>query len=74
VVDALRRRRVADDVRATLSAAGHREYPYDPPASARRLAARRVSEEAREEVIARLAELEGQSVEDVRARLRAVGG
>ena len=30
VTEALRRRRVSDELRAALSAAGHREYPYDP--------------------------------------------
>lgn len=69
VTEALRRRRVSDDMRAALTAAGHREYPYDPEGAARRLAERRVSLEVREAAIARFAESIGRPVDEVRAEL-----
>ncbi|MEV1288735.1 hypothetical protein [Micromonospora sp. NPDC049679] len=69
VTEALRRRRASDDMRAALTAAGHREYPYDPPGAARRLAERRISPEVREAAIVRLAESTGRSVDEVRAEL-----
>ena len=69
VTEALRRRRISDELRAALSAAGHHEYPYDPKGAAQRLASRRITPEAREAAIARLAELTGRPVEDVRAEL-----
>ncbi|MFI6230203.1 hypothetical protein ACIBCR_23185 [Micromonospora echinospora] len=69
VTEALRRRRVADDLRAALRAAGHGEFPYDPVGSARRLAARQVTPELREAAIARVAELLDRPTEEVRAEL-----
>lgn len=69
VTEALRRRRASDDMRATLSAAGHRDYPYDPDGAARRLATRQVSAEIREAAIARLATSIGQPVDDLRVEL-----
>jgi len=69
VTEALRRRRASDDMRATLSNAGHHDYPYDPDGAARRLANRRVSQEAREAAIARFAEAIGQPVDELRAEL-----
>jgi hypothetical protein len=69
VTEALRRRRASDDMRTALSAAGHREFPYDPLGAARRLAGSRVTVKAREATIARLANLIGRPVDDVRAEL-----
>ena len=69
VTEALRRRRAADDMRAALTAAGHREYPYDPRGATRRLAERRISPETREASISRLAESIGRPVDEVRAEL-----
>ncbi|MFD0787954.1 hypothetical protein ACFQZ8_28940, partial [Micromonospora azadirachtae] len=46
VTEALRRRRISDDMRATLRAAGHKDFPYDPIGAAQRLAAQQVSPEA----------------------------
>jgi hypothetical protein len=69
VVEALRRRRASDGLRATLLAAGHRDFPYDPDGAARRLAERRVTADAREEAILRLAELEGRPPDEVRAQI-----
>jgi hypothetical protein len=69
VTDALRRRRVSDDMRTALSAAGHREFPYDPLGAARRLAGTRVRARSRDAAIARLADLLGRSADDVRAEL-----
>jgi hypothetical protein len=69
VTEALRRRRTSDDMRAALAEASHREYPYNPDASVRRLADRKVSHEVRDAAIAQLAESLGRSVDDVRAEL-----
>jgi hypothetical protein len=69
VTEALRRRRVSDDMRAALSAAGHRDYPYDPEGAAHRLARRRISPQAREAAIARLAETIGRPVDEVRSEV-----
>jgi hypothetical protein len=69
VVDALRRRRASDDLRATLLTAGHRAFPYDPDGAARRLARQRVTADAREAAILRLAELEGRPPDEVRAQI-----
>jgi len=69
VTEALRRRRVSDDMRAALSAAGHRDYPYDPKGAAQRLASRGIKPEVREAAIARLAKSTDRPVEDVRAEL-----
>ena len=54
--EALRRRRAAADPRAALTAAGHRDYPYDPARAAERLAASRITPEAREVAVARVTE------------------
>jgi hypothetical protein len=62
-------RRISDDMRAALRAAGHREFPYDPEGAARRLAACRVSPEMRDQAIARVAELLGRDADDLRAEL-----
>lgn len=70
VTEALRRRRVSDELRAALSAAGHREHRFDPKGAAQRLASRRITPEAREGAIARLAELTGRPIEEVRTELR----
>ncbi|MFC4019147.1 hypothetical protein ACFOW4_14515 [Micromonospora sp. GCM10011542] len=67
VTEALRRRRVSDDMRAALRAAGHREFPYDPAGAVRRLATRQVTPEMREAAIARAAELLDRPVDEVRA-------
>jgi len=69
VTEALRRRRAAEDLRAALRAAGHREYPYEPEGAARRVAAGRIGPEIREAAIARVAGLVDRSVDDVRAEL-----
>ncbi|MEU5942255.1 hypothetical protein ABZ807_24415 [Micromonospora sp. NPDC047548] len=69
VTEALRRRRVSDDMRAALRAAGHGEFPYDPIGAAQRLAAREVTPEAREAAIARVAELLGRPADELRAQL-----
>ena len=55
VTEALRRRKTADDMRAALRRAGHREYPPDTAGAARRRAAARVDPAVREAAIARLA-------------------
>ncbi|MEH0844947.1 hypothetical protein V6U81_21420 [Micromonospora sp. CPCC 205711] len=67
VTEALRRRRISDDMRAALRAAGHREFPYDPEGAMRRLAARQVTPEMRDAAIARVAELLDCPVDEVRA-------
>jgi hypothetical protein len=69
VTEALRRRRISDDMRAALQAAGHGEFPYDPIGAAQRLAARQVSPEARDAAIARTAELLGRPADELRAEL-----
>lgn len=69
VTEALRRRRVSDDMRAALRAAGHGEFPYDPIAAAQRLAAHQVTPAAREAAIARIAELLGRPADELRAEL-----
>jgi hypothetical protein len=74
VTEALRRRRMSDDVRVALRSAGHGEFPYDPDASARRLAAPRVDPAVREAAIARLAESMRRPVGEVRAELDARAG
>mgnify|MGYP001419020798 CR=1 FL=1 len=63
------RRRAADEMRALLTAAGHRDYPYDPAGARRRLGGQRVRPDVRDAVIARLAEATGRSADDVRAEL-----
>jgi hypothetical protein len=69
VTEALRRRRISDDMRKALAAAGHRDYPYDPEGAARRLAQARVSPAVREAAIARHAEAIGRPVDEVRAEI-----
>ena len=69
VSEALRRRRASDDMRAALTAAGHRNFPYDPAGAANRLAERRISPEVREAAIQRLAEATNRPVDEVRAEL-----
>jgi hypothetical protein len=54
-----------------LRTAGHGEFPYDPDASARRLAAARVDAAVREAAIVRLAESMRRPVDEVRAQLDA---
>ena len=71
VTEALRRRRASDDVRAMLRAAGHGEFPYDPAASAQRIAMHRVDPAVRDAAIARLAESMGRPVDEMRAHLDA---
>ncbi|WP_328415498.1 hypothetical protein OG470_23490 [Micromonospora sp. NBC_00389] len=67
VTEALRRRRISDDMRTALRAAGHGEFPYDPEGAMQRLAARQVTAEMREAAIARVAELLERPVDEVRA-------
>lgn len=67
VTEALRRRRISDDMRAALREAGHGEFPYDPQGAAQRLASRQVTPEMREAAIARVAELLERPVDEVRA-------
>ncbi|MFC8299492.1 hypothetical protein [Micromonospora orduensis] len=67
VTEALRRRRISDDMRSALRAAGHGEFPYDPAGAAQRLSARPVTPEMREAAIARVAELLERPVDQVRA-------
>jgi hypothetical protein len=67
VTEALRRRRTSDEMRAALRAAGHREFPYDPAGALQRLESRQVTAEMREAAIARVAELLGRPVDEVRA-------
>ena len=74
VVEALRRRRASDDVRTALRAAGHGEFPYEPEASAERLAATRVDPAVREAAIARLAESMRRPVDEMRTQLDARAG
>ncbi|MEV6368155.1 hypothetical protein AB0L86_14820 [Micromonospora musae] len=69
VTEALRRRRISDDMRAALRAAGHGDFPYDPVGAAQRLAAHQVSPEARDAAIARAAELLGRPADELRAEL-----
>ncbi|MDG4788193.1 hypothetical protein O7626_20000 [Micromonospora sp. WMMD1102] len=75
VTEALRRRRISDDMRAALRAAGHREYPYDPEGAAGRLAPPQVSPEVRAAAISRVAQLLDRPADEVRADLerRAAG-
>jgi hypothetical protein len=56
-------------MRAALTDAGHREYPYDPEGAARRLAAARISPDVRDAAIARFAKGIGRPVDDVRAEM-----
>lgn len=60
VAEALRRRRISDAARAALTAAGHREFPFDPAGAQHRLAAAPVDASTRDAAVARLAELSGQ--------------
>jgi hypothetical protein len=69
VTEALRRRRASDDMRAALLASGHREFAYDPVGAARRLSRARISPDAREGAVARLATLLERPVDEVRAEL-----
>ncbi|MFE9691912.1 hypothetical protein [Micromonospora sp. NPDC005806] len=69
VTEALRRRRISDDMRAALRAAGHGEFPYDPIGAAQRLAAHQVTPEAREAAVARVAELLGRPADELRSEL-----
>jgi len=69
VTEALRRRRASDDMRTALLATGHREFPYDPLGAARRLAGTRISPGVREAAVARLADLLGRPVDEVRSEL-----
>ena len=69
VTEALRRRRVSDDMRSALAAAGHRVYPYDPEGAAHRLRARRISAEVREAAIIRFADAIDRPVDEVRQAL-----
>lgn len=69
VTDALRRRRTSDEMRTTLNAAGHRDYPYDPTGAIERLGAAGIDPDTRVAAIARLAESLGRPVDEVRAEL-----
>ncbi|MCW3840417.1 hypothetical protein ONA70_09955 [Micromonospora yasonensis] len=69
VTEALRRRRVSDDMRTALRTAGHPEFPYDPIRAAQRLATRQVTPEAREAAIARIAQLLGRPADELRSEL-----
>ena len=69
VAEALRRRRMSEDMRAALRAAGHQEYPYDPVGAARRAAAGRVRPEVREAALIRVADTLGRSLDELRAEL-----
>lgn len=70
VSEALRRRRASDEIRAALSVAGHRDFPYEPDGSARRLAAQRVPAEVRDSAITRLTGTTGHTANEIRAELR----
>jgi len=69
VTEALRRRRVSDDMRSALRAAGHGEFPYDPIGAAQRLSSHQVTAEVREAAIARAAQLLGRPADALRAEL-----
>lgn len=60
-------RRASEEIRAALAAAGHREFPYDPEAAAKRLRERRIAPETRIRAITRLAETTGRPVAQVLA-------
>ncbi|HEX8346871.1 MAG TPA: hypothetical protein VF657_19345 [Actinoplanes sp.] len=59
VAEALRRRRISDDARAALDAAGHRDFPFDPDGARQRLAAGRIDAQTRDAAVARAAVLTG---------------
>jgi hypothetical protein len=65
VTEALRRRRTADDMRAVLAAAGHRDFDHDPTGAAGRIAAVRVSPAARAAALRRVAELHDRPLDEV---------
>ena len=69
VTEAVRRRIQSDAARAALSAAGHREFPFDPAASAGRLAGAVVPAEAQQAALDRLAAAIGADRDDLTARL-----
>lgn len=75
--EAVSRARASEEIRTTLAAAGHREFPYEPEAAARRLRERRIDPEIRMRAITRLAETTGRPVAQVLAefdgRARAKG-
>lgn len=52
-------------MRATLAAAGYREFPYEPKAAAKRLQERRITPETQIRAIIRLAEMTGRPVAQV---------
>lgn len=58
-------RRASEEMRATLAAAGHREFPYEPEAAAQRLQERRIAPETQIRAIIRLAEMTGRPVAQV---------
>lgn len=67
VSEAMRRGRASQEIRATLVAAGHRDFPYEPEAAAQRLGERRIDHETRRRAITRLAETTGRPVAEVQA-------
>ena len=71
VTDALRRRKAADDMRAALQRAGHREYSPDPERAAQRRRAAQVDPAVREAAIANLAASMGQPADDLRGTFDA---
>lgn len=69
VTEAVRRRIRSDEARAALRAAGHRDFPFDPVASAGRLAGAAVPADVRRAALGRLAAAVGGDPDELAARL-----
>ena len=69
VAEALRRRHGTEGMREALRAAGHPEYPHDPEGDVVRAAEGLVSPEVRERSIARVAEMLGVPIDQLRDHL-----
>jgi hypothetical protein len=69
VTEAVRRRIQSDAARVALRAAGHREFPFDPVASAGRLAGAAVPADVHRAALDRLAAAVGGDRDDLAVRL-----
>jgi hypothetical protein len=69
VTEAIRRRIRSDAARVALRAAGHRDFPFDPVASAGRLTDAEVASDVHEAALDRLAAAIGADRDDLVARL-----
>jgi hypothetical protein len=61
----VRRRRISDDARAALAAAGHRDFPFDPIGARQRLSAGRIDAPTRDAALVRVADLTGMDPDAV---------